>query len=131
MAGGLCLLHRLAHRTIGSLVLLPKGAYLGTGKHYWVVSVHRVPALGLASYGLTAPKRTVVVYHLAIHLSSEYTASMNKPTTMRFTPQDKALIERIKELYGCPSDIAAVRLALRMVAREEVVPSPAPNKERS
>jgi len=30
----------------GSLVLLPKGAYLGTGKHYWVVSVHRVPALG-------------------------------------------------------------------------------------
>lgn len=56
---------------------------------------------------------------------------MNKPTTVRFTPQDKALIERIKELYGCPSAIAAVRLALRMVAREEVVPSPAPNKERA
>ena len=54
----------------------------------------------------------------------------NKPTTVRFTPQDKQLIERVRELYGCPSDIAAIRLALRMVAREEVVPSPAPNKER-
>ncbi len=52
----------------------------------------------------------------------------HKPTTMRFTPQDKALIERIKELYGCPSDIAAIRLALRMVARQEVqeIPNPSP-----
>lgn len=50
----------------------------------------------------------------------------NKPTTMRFTPQDKEFIERVKELYGCPSDSAAIRLALRMVAREEVIPSPAP-----
>ena len=63
-------------------------------------------------------------------MSREYTVRMNKPTTVRFTPQDKALIERIKELYGCPSDIAAIRLALRMVAREEVIPSPAPKKEQ-
>ncbi len=48
---------------------------------------------------------------------------------MRFTPQDKQLIERVKELYGCPSDIAAIRLALRMAARQEVVPTPAPNKD--
>jgi hypothetical protein len=51
---------------------------------------------------------------------------VNKPTTMRFTPQDKEFIERVKELYGCSSDSAAIRLALRMVAREEIVPSPAP-----
>jgi hypothetical protein len=50
---------------------------------------------------------------------------------MRFNPQDKQLIERIKELYGCPSDIAAIRLALRMVAMGEIIPSPAPlQKER-
>ncbi len=42
-----------------------------------------------------------------------------KPTTVRLEPQDKAAIERIKERYGCPSDIAAIRLALRMVARGE------------
>ena len=29
----------MAHPTIGSLALLPKGAYLGTGKHYSDVSV--------------------------------------------------------------------------------------------
>lgn len=46
-----------------------------------------------------------------------------KPTTMRLTPQDKELIERIKELYGCTSDIAAIRLALRMVARGEIHPT--------
>ncbi len=38
-AGGHCPSQRLAHRTLGSLVLLPKRAYLGTGKHYSVVSV--------------------------------------------------------------------------------------------
>ncbi len=52
---------RLAHRTVGSLVLLPKGAYLGTGKHYWVVSVQWMPALGLTPCGLMAPMRTLVV----------------------------------------------------------------------
>ena len=49
---------------------------------------------------------------------------------MRFTPRDRELIERIKELYGCSSDIAAIRLALRMVAMGEIIPSPAPGKER-
>ena len=70
------------------------------------------------------------VYRIAIRMSMGYTIGMNKPTTVRFTPQDKELIERVKELYGCPSDIAAIRLALRMVAMQEVIPSPAPKKER-
>ena len=117
-AGGLCPSQRLAHRTLGSLVLLPKGAYLGTGKHYWVVSV----------------LRTRGVYHLDTHLSRGYTAHMDKTskqTTMRFTPQDMEAIARIRQLYGCVSDTAAVRLALRIVARGEGVPTtPAPNKER-
>ena len=55
---------------------------------------------------------------------------MNKSTTVRFTPQDKELIEQIKGLYGCPSDIAAIRLALRMVALAEIIPTQAPKKER-
>ena len=42
-----------------------------------------------------------------------------KATTVRLEPPDRAAIERIKELYGCASDIAAIRLALRMVARGE------------
>jgi hypothetical protein len=42
-----------------------------------------------------------------------------KPTTMRLTEQDREAIEQIKALYGCPSDIAAIRLALRIVARQE------------
>jgi len=42
-----------------------------------------------------------------------------KPTTMRLSDQDRADIEQIKVLYGCPSDIAAIRLALRIVARQE------------
>ncbi|HEY4036094.1 MAG TPA: hypothetical protein VGL94_19220 [Ktedonobacteraceae bacterium] len=55
----------------------------------------------------------------------------NKPTTVRFTPQDKELIEQVKELYGCPSDVAAIRLALRLVTRQEISPcAPAPQKER-
>ena len=54
-----------------------------------------------------------------------------KPTTVRLEPQDKQAIETIKELYGCPSDVAAIRLAIRMVARQEVRPdAQAPNKER-
>ena len=46
-----------------------------------------------------------------------------KPTTVRLEPQDRQAIETIKQLYGCPSDIAAIRLALRMVARQEAIPS--------
>ncbi len=54
----------------------------------------------------------------------------NQATTVRLEPQDRQAIETIKELYGCPSDVAAIRLALRIVARQEVLPTPAPNKER-
>ena len=35
--------------------------YRETPKHYWLVSVQRVPALGLMPYGLMAPTRTLVV----------------------------------------------------------------------
>jgi len=54
-----------------------------------------------------------------------------KQTTMRFTPQDLEAIRKIRELYGCISDTAAVRLALQIVARQEQDPtSPTPKKER-
>ena len=113
----LCPSHRLAHKTFGTLVLLPTGTiYRGTPKHYSVVSV----------------LRTRAVYHLDSHLSPGYTGSVvkrSKQTTMRFTPQDQADSERIRELYGCLSDTAAVRLALRIVARGEALPSPALNKD--
>jgi hypothetical protein len=101
-------------------VLLPKGTiylgYLSPGqgshKHYAEVSV------------LTR------VYLLAIRLSRGYTVGMEtKPTTMRLTEADKQAIERIKELYGCPSDIAAIRLAIRMVALLEIIPQPRSDKE--
>ena len=46
-----------------------------------------------------------------------------KQTTMRFTAQDLEAIASIKRLYGCISDTAAVRLALQIVARQEVNPS--------
>ncbi len=54
-----------------------------------------------------------------------------KPTTMRLTEADKQAIETIKHLYGCPSDVAAIRLAIRMVASAQVIPcAQAPAKER-
>ena len=40
-------------------------------------------------------------------------------TTIRLEPADREAITRIKELYGCSSDSAAMKLALRMVARGE------------
>ena len=53
----------------------------------------------------------------------------SKNTTMRFTPQDLAAIARIRELYGCISDVAAVRLALQIVARQEQAPNyPTPTR---
>ena len=58
-------------------------------------------------------------------LSRDYTQCMgkqSKQTTMRFTEQDMAAITRIRELYGCISDTAAVRLALQIVARQEQAP---------
>ena len=51
-------------------------------------------------------------------------------TTIRLEQADREAIARIRELYGCPSDSAAIKLALRMVARGEMSPTPAPNKER-
>ena len=45
-------------------------------------------------------------------------------TTIRLEPQDREAIAHIRKLYGCPSDSAAIKLAVRMVARQEVVPLP-------
>ena len=53
----------------------------------------------------------------------------SKHTTMRFTPQDMEAIAHIRELYGCISDVAAVRLALQIVARQEQVSPQAPDKD--
>jgi len=47
----------------------------------------------------------------------------SKQTTMRFTPQDMQAIARIRELYGCISDTAAVRLSLQLAAREKGPPA--------
>ena len=49
--------------------------------------------------------------------------------TIRLEPADWEALARIKELYGCPSDNAAVKLALRMVARLDPC-AQAPDKER-
>ena len=38
-------------------------------------------------------------------------------TTIRLEAADREAIARIRELYGCPSDAAAIKLAVRMVAR--------------
>ena len=76
--------------------------YRGTAKHYSVVKVLQR------------------VYHVDTRMSNGYTACMDKKskhTTMRFTPQDMQAIEKIREAYGCISDMAAVRLALQIVAR--------------
>jgi hypothetical protein len=43
--------------------------------------------------------------------------------TIRLDATDWEALVRIKELYGCPSDNAAIKLALRLVARQEVSPS--------
>ncbi len=40
-------------------------------------------------------------------------------TTIRLEQADREAIARIRELYGCPSDSAAIKLAVRMVARGE------------
>jgi coenzyme F420-reducing hydrogenase gamma subunit len=40
-------------------------------------------------------------------------------TTIRLEAEDKEAIARIRELYGCPSESAAIKLAVRMVARGE------------
>jgi hypothetical protein len=40
--------------------------------------------------------------------------------TIRLEDQDKEAIAHIRELYGCPSDNAAIKLALRIVARQDL-----------
>ncbi len=52
-------------------------------------------------------------------------------TTIRLEPTDREAIAHIRELYGCPSDNAAIKLALRMVARGEVPPPITPPKGTS
>ncbi len=48
-------------------------------------------------------------------------------TTIRLELADREAIAHIRELYGCPSDSAAIiKLALRMVARQEAKPNPSP-----
>ncbi len=44
-------------------------------------------------------------------------------TTIRLEQTDRQAIARIRELYGCPSDAAAIKLAVRMVARQEQTPN--------
>jgi hypothetical protein len=51
-------------------------------------------------------------------------------TTVRLEPEDREALERIKHLYGCPSDNAAIKLALRMLARGETPTPITPQKER-
>jgi hypothetical protein len=53
-----------------------------------------------------------------------------KQTTMRFSEQDIEAIARIRELYGCISDTAAVRLALQIAVRQEQTQPITPHKER-
>jgi len=43
----------------------------------------------------------------------------NKAPTVRFNDTDKKNIERVKELYACTSDIAAIRTALQVVAQSK------------
>ena len=40
---------------------------------------------------------------------------MNKATTMRFSQEDKDLLKQVRLMYGCQSDTATIRLALRLV----------------
>ncbi len=54
----------------------------------------------------------------------------SKQTTLRFSQADLAAIARIRELYACVSDTAAVRLALQIVARQEQSP-PVPTPTRN
>ena len=119
--------HRLAHRTFGSLVLLPKGAYLGTGKHYEAVSVrYGYQPWDLRLTVLRFPREQEYCSSEASRMSICYPVTMGKhtikPTTVCLEPQEREAIERIKELYGCPSDVATIRLVIRMVARQEQPP---------
>jgi hypothetical protein len=67
---------------------------------------------------------------LTSHPSSEYTKRMRKKqanaTTIRLEQADREAIARIRELYGCPSDSAAIKLAVRLIARGNSTPVPKP-----
>ena len=45
------------------------------------------------------------------------------PPLFELPPADREAIARIRELYGCPSDSAAIKLAVRLVARERFSPA--------
>ena len=47
-----------------------------------------------------------------------YDQIMKKRTNMYFDEQDKAYIEVIKERYNLATDVAAVRLALKLIATQ-------------
>jgi hypothetical protein len=76
----------------------------------------------------------LAVYHIDISLVKSYTVGMRKKqanaTTIRLEAEDREAIARIRELYGCPSESAAITLAVRMVARGELPqrepPTPSP-----
>lgn len=55
-----------------------------------------------------------------------------KPTTIRLSDDDKALIETVKQRYGLSSTIQAIRLALRIVAeRSDEQPTHHPKDSNS
>ncbi len=43
----------------------------------------------------------------------------NSAKTIRLDLQDREAIARIREVYGCPSDNAAIKLAVRMLAAQD------------
>ena len=67
-AGGLCPCQRLAHRTFGTVVLLPaRPIYRGTPKHSSFVSVHQVPALGTSLAVSWYPREQLYYISLLYH----------------------------------------------------------------
>ena len=67
--------------------------------------------------------------HLFIRTTTGMRKKQADATTIRLEQADREAIARIRELYGCPSDSAAIKLAVRMVARgPETL---APDKERA
>jgi hypothetical protein len=88
---------------------------------------YRVPALDSRLTVSWLPTEHSYCSSEASWMSICYPVTMDKhtikPTTVRLEPQDREAIETIKHLYGCPSDVVAMRLAIRMLARREVAPS--------
>src|SRR5438445_13659434 len=83
----------LVHRSLASLVAIQVCSYMLLPQALLSAS----PAVDAKRFG---PRLTAL--SIPSCMSIGYTPCMEtKPSTMRFTPQDKALIERIKDLYGC------------------------------